>query len=131
MYQLAVMLENTGTAINTVTEAYLRAYEYRPSRAEPLYRLANMMRKKQRYTLALLYIERALKISYPEDILFVERSVYEYLALFEYAISAHYTGQINEAIEANDRVINHPNAPSHIVKQARINKQFSMERLIG
>lgn len=131
MYQLAIMLENTDTSIHAVTEAYLRAYEYRPSRAEPLYRLANIMRRKQRYTLALLFIEQALKIGYPEDILFVEKSVYEYLSLFEYAICAHYTGQIKEAIRANDRVINHPNAPSHIVKQALINKQFSVDKLIG
>lgn len=131
MYQLAVMLENTGTAIHTVTDAYLRAYEYRPSRAEPLYHLAKMLRIQQRYTLALLYIERALKISYPVDILFVEKSVYEYLASFEYAICAHYTGQIDEAIQANDRVISNPQTPSHIVKQALINKRFSVDQVVG
>src|SRR3546814_722380 len=47
MYQLAVMLENTGTAVHAVTEAYLRAYEYRPSRAEPLYRLANRWEERR------------------------------------------------------------------------------------
>jgi len=130
MYQLAVMYEKSGAATEVVTDAYLRAYECRPSRAEPLYHLAKMMRDKQRCSLALLYIERALKIPYPADILFIEKTVYEYLALFEYAICAHYAGQTEDAILANDMVIGNPATPARIARQAVANKRFSLKKFI-
>lgn len=131
MYQLAVMLEKSGAEVEIVADGYLRAYEYRPSRAEPLYQLAKMLRDKRRYALALLYIERALKISYPPDILFIEKPVYDYLALFEYAICAHYAGQLEDAIRANDMVIGNPATPLNIARQAVINKRFSLKKFIA
>ncbi|MGN6396189.1 MAG: glycosyltransferase [Mucilaginibacter sp.] len=130
MYQLAIMLEKSGAATEMVMSAYLQAYEYRPSRAEPLYHLAKMLRGKQRYSLAMLYIEKAVKMPYPQDILFIEKSVYDYLALFEYAICAHYAGETENAIRANDMVIGHPAAPPHIARQAMANKRFSLKKFV-
>jgi glycosyltransferase involved in cell wall biosynthesis len=131
MYQLAVVLEKSGAAAEVVVDAYLRAYEYRPSRAEPLYHLAKMLRNKRRYALALLYIDRALKIAYPPDILFIEKTVYDYLALLEYGICAHYAGQAEDAIRANDMVIGNPATPYHIARQAIANKRFSLKKFIN
>ena len=131
MYQLAVMFEKSGASADVVADAYLRAYEYRPTRAEPLYHLAKTMRVKKRYSLALLYIERALKIPYPLDILFIEKSVYDYQALFEYAICAHYAGYTEDAIRANDMVIGNPLTSANIARQAMANKRFSLKKLIS
>jgi len=131
MYQLGVLLERSGAGPEETTNAYLRAYEYRPARAEPLYQLAKMLRAARRYALALIYIERALKIPYPTDILFIERPVYEYLALFEYAICAHYAGQAEDAIRANDMVIGNPLTPVAIARQAVANKRFSLKKFIN
>jgi tetratricopeptide (TPR) repeat protein len=131
MYQLAVILEKSGAETEAVMNAYLQAYEYRPSRSEPLYQLAKMLRGKQRYALALLYIERAIKVPYPPDILFIEKPVYDYLALFEYAICAHYTGRAEDAIKANDLVIDNPLTPTEIVRQAVVNRRFSQEKFMA
>ncbi|MES2113151.1 MAG: glycosyltransferase [Bacteroidota bacterium] len=131
MYQLAVMLEKSGAETEIVMNAYLQAYEYRPSRSEPLYQLAKLLRGKQRYVLALLYIERAIKVPYPPDILFIEKPVYDYLALFEYAICAHYAGRSEDAIKANDLVIDNPLTPEEIVRQAVVNRRFSQEKFIA
>ncbi|HVW98210.1 MAG TPA: glycosyltransferase [Mucilaginibacter sp.] len=131
MYQLAVMLERSGAEAGIVSDAFLRAYEYRPSRAEPLYHLAKMMRVSKRYTLGLLYIEKALKIPYPQDILFIEKPVYDYLVLFEYAICAHYAGQTEDAIRANDLIIGNPETSAQIARQAIVNKRFSLKKFIS
>jgi len=131
MYQLGAMLEKSGAGHQEVANAYLRAYEYRPSRAEPLYHLAKILRDNRRYALALLYIERALKIPYPQDILFIEKPVYDYLALFEFGISAHYAGAVEDAIRANDMVIGNPLTPAGTARQAVANKRFSLRKFIN
>lgn len=131
MYQLAAILKKSGAETEAVINAYLQAYEYRPSRGEPLYHLAKMLRDKQRYSLAVLYLERVIKMPYPQDILFIEKSVYDYLALFEYAICAHYTGGAESAISANDMVVGNPVTPPGIARQAIVNKRFSLKKFIA
>lgn len=57
---------------------YLRAYSQRPSRAEPLIRVAHYHLNQKNMPLAYLYANQASKIQYPmNDILFIEKEAYE------------------------------------------------------
>lgn len=68
----------------------LTAYNFRPSRAEPLYDLAKYYRENTQQCTSLLYSDAGMKIPYPKDVLFVTDHVYQYGMREEYSICAFY-----------------------------------------
>lgn len=73
------------------TEAYMLAWEKRPTRAESLYHLAKMYRLQGHNNIALLYALKGFQIPYPEhDSLFIDYNVYTYLFLEEISIAGFY-----------------------------------------
>ncbi|WP_242214878.1 glycosyltransferase family 2 protein [Bacillus cereus group sp. BfR-BA-01383] len=70
---------------------FQKAWEYRPTRAEPLYQLARMYRLKSQNNIALMYALQGKEVSFPkDDLLFVDYHVYDYLFDYEISISAFY-----------------------------------------
>ena len=77
--------------MKSATDLALKAYETRPTRAEPLWELARHFRIKDMPHAALLFADRAMQIEYPKgDLLFVEDTVYRHGVRQEYAIAAYY-----------------------------------------
>jgi glycosyltransferase involved in cell wall biosynthesis len=58
------------------TTDYLKAYCMRPTRAEPLHKLATWLLAQGRHDEAEVYWDAKLRIPYPEDVLFVEPACY-------------------------------------------------------
>ncbi len=74
-------------------EALLMAYNTRPQRAESLYEIVKFYREMGKQQIAMMFLEKAYKISYPkDDVLFIHKDVYDYLLDYEYSILAFYTG---------------------------------------
>ena len=74
MYEVAVLMSLLGAPWPDVQDAYLRAWEFRPTRAEPLFEIAYRYREDQRYRLGYLFAKRAAEIPFPEqDVIFVAR----------------------------------------------------------
>lgn len=76
-----------------VIQAYLAAHQARPCRAESLCYLASYFRFRNQHTQAFRYAKEAAAIPRPEDILFLDDSVYSWRALDEWSIAAYWTGQ--------------------------------------
>jgi tetratricopeptide (TPR) repeat protein len=91
LYQVAVMEERLGSDPARVSFSYLSAYQRRPSRAEPLVRLARYHRLRGEFELAVLYAERATSMSRPADLLFLDDATYRWSALDELAVAAFYS----------------------------------------
>jgi glycosyltransferase involved in cell wall biosynthesis len=72
-------------------KACFDAYNFRPTRGEPLKLLAKFFREKGRNDSACLVAEALANVEYPNDQLFVERDVYSCGADEEIAISAFYS----------------------------------------
>ena len=86
-------------------DAYLKAYELRPFRAEPLYFIAKYYRENNNCNLACFFARQGMSISMPkEDKLFLQESIYKYEFLFELSIAAYYTNQKELGFEAADRL---------------------------
>ena len=77
LYQVARLQQRLGIAWMLVLDQYLRAYEFRPSRIEPLYHIARFYRENGQPSLARLFAGPGLGAPYPDDLLFIERQVYE------------------------------------------------------
>lgn len=121
MFQQAVMQESLNMPAETVIDGYYKAFHYRPSRAEPLYRLATYYRQKNNFPAAYLTASTALKVPLPHDILFVENWVYDFGLLFELSISAFYIGRFEEAQVANQMLLANPKLPQNIREQVERN----------
>jgi glycosyltransferase involved in cell wall biosynthesis/GT2 family glycosyltransferase len=72
-------------------QACLDAYDFRPTRGEPLKLLARFYRERGQNEAALLAAEALKAIEYPTDALFIERDVYDFGADQEIAIAGFYS----------------------------------------
>jgi len=118
LYQVARLQHRMGLAWALVLDAYLRAYSFRPTRLEPLYHVARFYRENEQFHLGYLFSRAVINAPYPEDLLFIERSTYEYELSLEYALCCQELGKIDEAIRASERVLACREAPEHVLKMA-------------
>lgn len=73
-------------------EYMMKAYEFRPQRAESLYKLAKYFREKGDTYKAYHYIQKGKAIPLTTDSLFIEKDVYDGLFDYEATICLYYTG---------------------------------------
>jgi hypothetical protein len=98
MWQIAQSMAQLGAPGPAVVDAYLRAWEFRPTRAEPLYAVARRYRAEQRYRLGYLFAQRAAEIPCPEDdLLVMDPDIYGWRALYEQAVCASRLADDTEA----------------------------------
>ncbi len=84
-YQVGEAYRRLGN-INKFEYWMQKAFEFRPSRAEPLYKLVEHFRATRNFYKAYEYYLKGSKIPYPkDDVLFVEGNIYK--GLFEYDCS--------------------------------------------
>jgi hypothetical protein len=112
MYRVAESMAQLGAPWPDVQDAYLRAWEFRPTRAEPLYAIAHRYRVDQRYRLGYLFGKPAAEIPFPEqDILFVRGDIYAWHATDEQAVCASWIGKHAEAFTLWRRLLARPDIP--------------------
>ncbi|PYE13162.1 tetratricopeptide repeat-containing glycosyltransferase [Paraburkholderia silvatlantica] len=124
LYQIATLLELHGAAASEVRDTYLAAYQARPHRAEPLYRLAMYYRLRDEYALAHLFAQQAASIAHPTDLLFVDESVYAWRALDELVVSAYYVGAIAQGRAALHRLLQEQKFPPEHRQRIEGNRQY-------
>jgi hypothetical protein len=98
MFRIAESMARLGATWPDVQDAFLRAWEFRPTRVEPLHAITTWYRTDQRYRLGYLYAASAAQIPLPaEDILFVDAEVYQWRAVDEQAVCASWIGKYEES----------------------------------
>jgi hypothetical protein len=76
----------------------LLAHEFRPNRAEPMYKLAKHFRESSQHYKSYQYIRTGKSISLTKDSLFVETDVYNGLFDYEETICLYYMNQKREGL---------------------------------
>jgi len=102
LYQIGLIEERTGSEFPRLLAAYLAAHQYRPERAEALCQLARVCRLKGDHSLGYLFARQAAETDEPDDLLFLDNSVYGWRALDELSIAEYWTGR-HAASAANCR----------------------------
>jgi hypothetical protein len=129
LYQIARIQHQSCVSWPLVLSSYLEAYQFRPSRLEPILYVARFYRETKHYHLGYLFSRLCVEAPYPEDIMFVERNIYEYELPLEYGICCYWIGRHEEAIRVNEAIIACPNVPANFLETARKNRQYSVEFL--
>jgi glycosyltransferase involved in cell wall biosynthesis len=131
MFQVAVSMSNLGAPWPDVEDAYLKAWQFRPTRAEPLYAIAYRCRTEQRYQFAYLFAQQAAEIPLPEeDKISVSTEVYAWRATDEQAVCASWVGRHAEAFTLCRRLLARPDIPDPDRQRIAANRDFSVPAMI-
>lgn len=128
LYQVA-LLKSSLDKDDFRSDLFLRAYEFLPSRAEPLFHLARFYRNSGSFNTAYLFSSKAMQIAYPSSGLFVEHEIYNYLLQLEHAIASHWTGRFDEAIATNRAILARDDLPRNIAECVMRNLEFSTAQI--
>lgn len=123
-YQAAQMLERLARSPAEIQRAYLEAYNARPTRAEPLARLARWHRERKEWGLAFIFARIAAALPLPPDLLFVEEAVYHWQALDELAISAWYATFRDEGKLAVKKLLDERKFPPSEAARIEKNREY-------
>jgi predicted GH43/DUF377 family glycosyl hydrolase len=104
--------------VAAATPVLLAAWERRPSRAEPLYELARIHRRRGNFATAHMFASRGLEIPYPTDVLFIHRSVYEWGLRLERALSAAGLGWGEDARAGLHDIVSSAELPPEVRQAA-------------
>ncbi|MEY8017667.1 hypothetical protein [Mycobacterium servetii] len=132
MYRLAESMAELGEPWPDVQDAYLKAWEFRPTRAEALHAIAFRCRGEQRYSLGYQFARRAAEIPFPEEDLFVPRyaDVYAWRATDELAVCASWIGRHAEAFTLCRRLVARSDLPEPDRQRIAANRDFSVPAMI-
>ncbi|MBV8347569.1 MAG: glycosyltransferase, partial [Mycolicibacterium sp.] len=131
LFRLAESMLQLDEPWPDVQDAYLRAWEFRPTRAEPLHAIAFRYRTLERYQLGYLFAERAAAIPRPEqDILFVAADVYTWRAIDEQAVCASWIGKHTEAFTLCRRLLAGRDMPDDQRARIAANRDLSVPAMI-
>jgi glycosyltransferase involved in cell wall biosynthesis len=114
MLQIGLIQEAQKADPKTIATSYLQAYLYRPTRIEPLYRLAQYYRLSENYQKGYEVAAQGLPIRDSQDLLFVEKWIYDWGLLLEYSICAYWIEKYDEALLASYAMLAQSNLPQNV-----------------
>jgi hypothetical protein len=129
LLEVAKLGARLGHGDDTVTGDYLRAFERRPSRAESLCYLAMCLRGRGRVKAGYPFALAASAIARPDDILFLDESVYSWRAKDEHAIAGYWLGRYAEALSCNEGLLAGEALPAEERPRVMKNLAFCREGL--
>jgi hypothetical protein len=133
LLRLAETMQQLGEPWPDVEDAYLRAWYFRPTRAEPLLPIATGYRQSQRYRLGYLFAQRAAVIPIPDDDLLLPAEiaqVYAWRAADEQAVCASWIGKHAEAFALCRRLLARPDIPDQDRQRIAGNRDFAVPAMI-
>lgn len=123
--QVAVLKERTAASYAEIVAAYLDAFNFRPTRAEAPCELARYCRLQQRYVLALEFARIATALSLPDDVLFIDRTVYDWRARDELSLGYYYCGKYNDCTKLCRELLADQRLPDNERTRVKRNLEFA------
>jgi len=130
LYNKATVLDKLGRQAEAMA-GYFKAYEFRPTRAEPLLRIAILYRKQGNYLLGYLLSKYALSFPYPAEDACVEYMTYDHQLLVEFANCTLLSGRFQEGLQACCQLLANPNLPAEIKPHVLANCELASKQLAG
>jgi hypothetical protein len=105
----------------------VRAWQTRPQRLEACYELVSRLRRTGQYEAAHAFASAAVGREAPGDWLFVQPWVYRWGMLFEFSITAYWTGDAAASLAACDRLLGMADLPEAYREQTVRNREFAVK----
>jgi predicted GH43/DUF377 family glycosyl hydrolase len=104
LFQIGVLYERLNIFPEALN-AYLAAFDFRPTRCEALSYASTMARIKGKNSIAVMIAKQALAIPFSNDKLFVDRDCWRVMPLYNISISAFYTPERHLGLAAIERLL--------------------------
>ncbi|WP_162877238.1 glycosyltransferase [Mycobacterium persicum] len=131
LWRVAVSMGELNEPWPDVRDAYLRAWEFRPTRAEPLFAIAARYRTDGCYQLGYEFAKRAAEIPFPDqDMLFVRADIYNWRIADEQAVCASWIGKHAEAFTLWRRVLARSDIPENERQRLAQNRDICAPTMI-
>lgn len=120
------MIYHAAKKIDKAILSYLKTYSIRPSRAEPLIRLALLYFDEKEYYLAYLFAKQAVTMPYPtNEIGTIEKGMYDFVRYEMLSLTAHVAGDYKLGEQATIQALKQHPELEYLQKQL----QFYQEKL--
>ncbi len=129
LYEAAKLKEGLGFPADEVLASFVKAADALATRAEALHGAAKFCRMQGRNHDALHYARRGLVLPVPRTGLFVQRWIYDYGLLDEFAINAYWAGEYRESLDACLRLLGSPHLPGSERDRVCANARFAADKL--
>lgn len=117
--------EILGRPVESVVDAFMKAYDALPNRVEPLYHASCVYRKHDRPRSAFVMASMGINIPLPTDqILFVDTANYMWGILDEIATTAAHVGKFHMGLAACEKLLNEPYLPEDQRQRVENNKML-------
>jgi len=139
LLQVGILQETLGMSPEIIKKGYENTYQYRPTRLEPLYRLATYKRSLNDFQGGYEAALKGLHLRSSNDLLFVETWIYDYGLLLEYSINAYWVDKYYEALLASHLLLANPKIPENVRECAtrnlvwinlKINEELEKQKLL-
>lgn len=130
LYQAAGLKEELGRPSSEIVDLYQRAAMECPNRsAEAYHAIARHCRLCSDHENAYKYASMGVSMVKPKDGLFVGSWVYEYGLMDEYAISAYWSGHIEQSLQACLSLLKNPLTPDSYRVRIAENAMFAWNKI--
>jgi glycosyltransferase involved in cell wall biosynthesis len=130
MLQIGRVQEFLKMSPETIIKSYYTAFQYRPTRAEPLFYLAQYYRDQKNFEKAYQIATIGMTIPLPKDILFVEKWIYDYDMQMELSISSYWIGKYEESQQHSKQLLTKPNLPQNVRETVEKNLGFANAKIL-
>ncbi|OBK34984.1 hypothetical protein A5658_10375 [Mycobacterium sp. 1245111.1] len=129
--RIAQSMENLDVAWLDVQDAYLKAWEFRPNRAEPFFHIARNLRAQGRYRLGYLFAKLAADMPLPAgDMIINDPALYAWRALDEQAVCASQLGQHAESFALCRRLLQQDGIPDEHRDRIAANRDLAAPAML-
>ena len=108
---------------------FVEAHEFRPSRPEAIYEIIKYYRENRCYDTAYSLCKRQINKPKSQDILFIDKSIYDYKFIDELAVCSYWVGEYEERLLLNRQLLENPYLPGIFKERIENNKKFAESKM--
>jgi hypothetical protein len=129
LYRAAQLKGELDFPVPEVIDTYMQAADILPSRAEALHGASRFCRSRDMFAKGYEIAKRGVDLVAPPHGLFIERWIYDYGLLDEFAVNAFWSGHYWECANACLQILSRDKAPPGDRRRTIRNAQFALDRM--
>jgi glycosyltransferase involved in cell wall biosynthesis len=130
LYSCGILMEKLKRPDAEIIGTYLEAYCYSPDRVESLQALVNYCHRTGKAPLGYLIGKHAITKSMPPNGLFVQRSVYDYAMLDDFAVAAYWVGEFRDCLDTCNKLLAGGKLPPEQRARVEANANWAKAKLL-
>ena len=129
-FRLALIAINQEKPWEFIQARFLDSFDYRPCRAEGLHAISRWLRAINRPRAAYIFAKQAASLPFPaQDILFVDRGVYDWMCLDELGATSWWVHDFQSGYNACERLLREGHLPESEIPRVKNNLEQYRSKL--